>query len=182
MRKPTFPTFILAAAIFGGPAAAQPPQRADSQRQDPQLFRNLVACRALSDATARLACFDATSAAMENATQSKDLVIVDRAQVRATRRGLFGLNLPSLPIFGGGDDDDKDEVKSIESVAASASQDTNGRWIVRLQEGGTWTQTDSSPLGRRPRAGSKVVVNRAAMGSYMMRIDGQPGIRARRVN
>ena len=110
------------------------------------------------------------------------MVVVDRAQVRESRRRLFGLALPRLPIFGGGDDEDDDEeVDHVEGVVASASQNGNGQWIVRLQDGAIWVQTDNNSLALRPRAGQPVVVNRGALGSYMMRVNRQPGIRVRRV-
>jgi hypothetical protein len=71
-------------------------------------------------------------------------------------------------------------VKTVEGVVASASQDGDGRWIVRLEDGATWGQTDNNPLALRPRPGHKVRITRASMGSYMMRINNQPGVRAKR--
>ena len=65
-------------------------------------------------------------------------------------------------------------------MVASASQNGNGQWIVRLEDGATWTQTDNNPLALRPRPGQPVVINRAALGTYMMRVNRQPGIRVRR--
>jgi hypothetical protein len=110
------------------------------------------------------------------------VVVVDRAQVRESRRRLFGLALPRLPIFGGRDDDEEEEeeINSIESNIVSAQQFGYGRWIVRLEDGSTWAQTDDNVIAARPRAGQPVRVNRGALGSYMMRVNGQPGVRVRR--
>jgi len=177
MTRKYLPLAVVALGFAAAALAAPPaPQR-------PEAFEALVRCRAITDEHARLACFDAAVARFEAAAASRDVVVVDRRQIRETRRSLFGLNLPSLPFFGGGDAEDKaEEVNQIEGVAAAASQDGAGNWVIRLQEGGTWRQTDGTLLGRRPRAGSKVVVRRATMGSFMMRIDGQPGVRAKREN
>jgi hypothetical protein len=168
---------VLTALALPVAAAAAPPRRAPER---PEVFEAVVRCRAIADEKARLACFDAAVASFEAAAASRELVVVDRKQIRESKRSLFGLNLPRLPIFGGGGDDE--EIDSIEGVVASAFADGEGRWVVRLEEGGTWRQIDSTMLGRRPRAGSKVKINKAAMGSFMMRLDGQPGIRARREN
>lgn len=171
---------LVAAALSALPAAA-PAQR--EPRQRPELFEALVRCRAVTEDAARLQCFDAAAAALEAATERREVVVVDRAQVRESRRRLFGLPLPRLPIFGGGDDDDNDdadEVDHVEGVVASASQNGHGQWIVRLEDGATWVQTDNNTLALRPRPGQPVVVNRGMMGSYMMRVNRQPGIRVRR--
>lgn len=170
---------ILLIASLAAPTPAAAPKASPTEKE-PQLFRDLVACRQIADAAQRLACLEAGVAAMQQATTRGDLILTDRAGVRAARRALFGLNLPSLPVLGGRDDGD--EVASIEGVAASASQGPDGRWVVRLQDGAIWAQTDDHPLGRRPKAGSSVLIKRGAFNSYMMRIDGQPGIKARRQN
>jgi hypothetical protein len=164
---------VLSAAAGAAPRRATPA---------PEALEGVLRCRAIADEKARLACYDSNVARFETARANRELVVVDRKQIRETKRSLFGLDLPSLSIFGGGDNDDIEEVNSIEGVVASAYEDGEGRWVVKLQEGGTWRQIDSALLGRNPRAGSKVKITKAAMGSFMMRIDNQPGIRARRVN
>jgi hypothetical protein len=95
---------------------------------------------------------------------------------------LFGLALPRLPIFGGGDDGrpDPEEITQLEGTVARASQDGYGHWVVRLQDESLWVQTDNNTLALRPRPGQPVLIRRAALGSYVMRVNGQPGIRVRR--
>ena len=145
----------------------------------------MVRCRAIAEDAARLACFDAAAAALQAAQERRDVVVVDRQQVREGRRRLFGLALPRIPIFGGGDDDDddndQDAVHTVEGVVASATQDGLGHWVVTLQDSAIWTQVDNRPLALRPRPGQRVMINRAALGSFMMRVNNQPGIRVRRV-
>jgi len=173
---------VLAAALLAAfPAVAL--AQAEPGQQRPELFEALVRCRAVAEDAARLQCFDAAAAALEQAAARRDVVVVDRAQVRESRRRLFGLALPRLPIFGGGDgddDDDDDEITRVEGVVASASQDGLGHWIVALQDGAVWSQTDNNQLALRPRSGQPVVIERGALGSYMMRVNRQPGIRVNR--
>jgi len=173
---------ILVAALLAGlPAAAASAQPQGARPQRPELFEALVRCRAIAADAERLQCFDRAAASLQEAAERRDLVVVDRQQVRESRRRLFGLPLPRLPIFGGGDDDDDaEEIRSIESEVASAYQHGNGQWVVRLEDGSTWVQTDDNIIAGRPRAGQPVRVTRAALGTYMMRVNGQPGVRVRR--
>ena len=173
LRLLAFGLLLLPAVTLAAPKRATAP---------PEALEAVLRCRAITDEKARLACYDSNVATFETARANRELVVVDRKQIRETKRSLFGLDLPSLSIFGGGDNDNIEEVNSIDGVVASAFEDGEGRWVVKLQEGGTWRQIDSTLLGRNPRAGSKVRIHKAAMGSFMMRLDGQPGVRARREN
>jgi hypothetical protein len=176
---------ILAATLgvaiaAGGAKAAKPDASAPAaQGQRPQVFEAVTRCRAIANDAERLRCFDGAAAAMEQAVDRRDLVVIDRQQVRAAHRKLFGIEIPRLNLFGGGDDK-ADEVSELDGVASSVAQDGNGRWIVTLEEGGTWVQIDDNSVAVAPRPGTKIVIKRAALGSYMMRIGGQPGVRAHR--
>ena len=77
-----------------------------------QLFQRLVDCRAIKETADRLACYDREVASLDAAERSKDVVIVDKEQVREAKRTIFGLALPRIKLFGG--DDDADEVSQIE--------------------------------------------------------------------
>lgn len=178
---------LLALAILllaGAPAAvtaqhAAPPAAPPAR---PEAFEALMRCRAIAEAAQRLQCFDTAAANLDAAAGRRDIVVVDRAQVREGRRRLFGLALPRIPIFGGGDEDDNDadQVRTVEGVIASAAEG-GGRWTISLQDGAMWVQVDYNQLAFRPRPGQHVVINRGAMGSFMMRVNNQPGIRVQRV-
>jgi len=162
---------VVAASV----AAAKKPPAVER----PEAFEALIKCRSIADEKARLQCFDTTAAALEQASERHDLVIVDKKQIRETRRTLFGLEIPRLHLFGGGDDD-TEEVKSIESTVVNAYTNDNGQWVVRLEDGSTWVQTDHNVIAIIPKKGTKVKVVKASLGSYMMRIGNEPGMRARR--
>ena len=172
------PVFLLAAVAAALPLTVAVAKPAKVQSR-PQAFETLVRCRAIADAAQRLQCFDNAAAALEQAADSRELVVVDRKQVREAKRNLFGLDIPNLNPFSGGDDGEADEVKSVEGVVASSYRDGDNKWVVKLEDGATWGQTDDKPL-LRPRAGDKVKIVRAAMGSYMMRVASQPGVRVKR--
>lgn len=160
----------LLSIVIAVPAAAQD--------ERPQALTRVLDCRTLADAGERLECFDREVAAMEQAEASKDLVVVDRKQLRDTRRSLFGLTLPSLAIFGDRDDDEEESV--IETTIRTASVDPYGKFVVLLEDGAVWRQIDDRVLAIRPRAGQAITIRKAAMGSYLANVNAQGAVRVRR--
>jgi hypothetical protein len=144
------------------------------------LLRELIGCRNLAEPSARLACFDRAAAAVDEAEKRKDLVVVDRDQLRKTRRTLFGLTLPNLSIFG---DDNKDQegVSQIETKIRAATQNPYRKWILTLQDGAQWEQIDGRELSITPRAGHSIKIRRGAVGSYLANVQNQTAIRVRRL-
>jgi hypothetical protein len=110
-----------------------------------------------------------------------ELVVMDRQQIRKTRSSLFGLTLPNLDIFGG-DKGETEGVSQIESTVRSASEGQNGNWVIVLADGAKWQQIDGKTLSSDPRPGSKIVIRKAALGSYMAKVNQQGAFRVRRVN
>lgn len=170
----------LAAGVFMTLAMAGTGALAQGAPQDrPAALQRLLACRGLAEGPARLACFDAAAAAFDQAESKGDVVVVDREQASRVKRQAFGLSLPSLSLFDRGE-----AAKPMEEIAAkvkSAYRGGEGRWVVELEDGATWVQTDQENLGRPPRPGSEVRIRRAALGGFMMNLDGQRAVRARRV-
>lgn len=167
---------LVAAAGGGASAGARAPM---TVAPPPAPITRLLACQSLTEAAARLACFDRESAAINTAVSRRDIVVIDRESVRSSRRSLFGLSLPSLAVFGG---DDKDELKQIDGVLSGTGRNRDGGYIFKLEDGSRWTQVDDRPFALEPRSGEKVIVKKAAMGSYMLVVARQPGVRVQRLN
>lgn len=163
---------LLASCFLASSAYAAPPKP-----PRPAQFQKLVDCRAITEPMARLACFDREAAAFEAAERGNDLVVVDRQQIRNTRRSLFGLALPRIPFLD--DNDSEASPTQIEGVVRSARVDGD-RWTVDLGES-VWRTTESAQFEAYPRAGQKVTVRRAALGSYVLKVEGRKGLRAIRV-
>jgi hypothetical protein len=161
-------------AVGGSSVAKEAPAPAR-----PLAFQKVVDCRTVAEDAARLACYDHAVAALDAAAQSKDLVMVDKEQVRAARHSLFGLPLPNFHLFGA-DDHDKNDVTQIESRIDSAQSGIDG-WRIRLEDGTVWAQTDGKPVYRMPEPGLGVVVTRGALGSYFLSVARSPGVKVRRV-
>ncbi len=141
----------------------------------------VVACRRLTDRDARLNCFDAAAAKLDEAESTGQVVVVNREQAREVRRDVFGLQLPSLDIFGRkGVAATGEDVDQLSSTVKTASQNPDGRWVIELDTGAVWRQVDDSTAPTSLRPGAKVEIRRAALGSFFIRINGQPGFRAHR--
>lgn len=147
------------------------------------LLTEVTRCQSITAPSERLACYDKAVQALDQAEQKRDVVVVDKEQVQQTRKTLFGLNLPKLGIFGNREDkaDEKDEISQIDSTIARADI-PNGVWVLTLADGARWRQIDDNVLGRRPKAGDKIVVRRGALGSFKATIAGQPAIKVKREN
>lgn len=167
-----------AACLLALPAAAAHAQTAPREAP-PAAFARAVQCRGVADPQARLACYDREVAALEQAERTSEIRVVDRQQVRQTRRTLFGLTLPDINIFGG--DDGGEAVNEINSTLRSVSQDAAGKYTFVLADGARWRQTDSRNLFE-PKPGEPIRIRRAAMGSFMANVNRQTAVRVRRVN
>ena len=174
LQSNVFP-FILLLTV-APPLLANPP----SPGASPVQITRLLACKAVSDSAARLNCFDHEASVLAQAIDRKDVVVVDREAIRSTRRSLFGFSVPSFGLFG--NDGGTEEVKQIEGVLQGSSSNRDGGYVLALADGSRWSQTDDRPLALEPRIGDKIVVHRAAMGSYMLNVGRQPGIRVKRIN
>jgi hypothetical protein len=158
------------------------PVAALAQQATPAPIAALAACRAVTDGAARLACFDKAAAELETAVSQKNLVVLDREAVRKTRRSLFGFGLPRLPFFG--DDDDENEApeaREITAAIASAQSFGYNKWRIRLEDGAMWETTEAYRGFKQPGPGVNVVIKAGPLGSYVMRIAGERGVKAKRV-
>ncbi len=171
-------TLAGASLILSVGAQAQDGKRA----ADP--FDPLRQCRAIPANAERLACFDRVSASLVAAADEGDLSVVNRDEVRKTRRSLFGFSLPDLGIFGRNDKarekDEADEIQVLNTTVASSRTTAEGL-VITTAEGARWL-IDSPPRRlKTPRPGQSVELRKGTLTSYFIRIDGQSGVKARRI-
>jgi hypothetical protein len=154
-----------------------------TDRAGSQLITDVTACRAITDSAARLACYDGSVAKLADASDKKDVVVLDREEVQKTKRSLFGFELPHLPFFdNAGDSKDKkasQEFTQIEAKITSARQNAAGDWILDLDDNSVW-QTTEAPKND-PRSNESIRIRKAAMGSYFGNIAGDRATRMRRI-
>ena len=172
---------VAAATLCGLGLGAGDAQTPPAAATGSDLVNALTACRAMSDAARRLACYDEAVTRLTQAVGRNDVVVLDREDIRRTRRSLFGFHLPRLPLFGGVSREVDETPDEITATVASAHNIGYDKYQIRLDDGAIWQTTEASPYVRAPHAGSTVVIRRGPLGSYMMRIDGQRGLRAMRM-
>ncbi|MEA3390654.1 hypothetical protein [Sphingobium sp. CCH11-B1] len=158
-----------------------------AQQPRPEIFTNLLQCRSIADGPSRLACFDRQVAEMDAAAQRDEVVVLDRGELKKTRKTLFGFSFPKLPFLGGDDeredgtDRPDDGVSHIEAKIAALRSAGYGKWQIGLEDGAQWMTTE--PItGRSPKVGQTIEIHRAAMGSFMGKIDGGRAVRMKRVS
>jgi len=80
------PSIIIAFTLAGAslPAFAQ-----ETAPQRPEVLNRLTACRSVTAAAERLACYDRQVAALEAAEAAREIAVVDRQQIRRPRRSRF---------------------------------------------------------------------------------------------
>lgn len=164
---------LVAASMVGAAAAPAKDHAPPPGSGRAEVFAKVVDCRAIADNAQRLACYDASVAALDQAEKANQVVVMDRAQVRATRRSLFGFSLPRIRLFGGADD--QDEVEKIDTSVASYTSDGDGRLVFTTPEGASWRQIDDRPTF--VKSGMKVTIQKAALGSYFARFQGANSVR-----
>lgn len=145
----------------------------------PAAVQRLLDCRKLTDGPARLACYDGAVAELARAFQAGDVVALDHERVATVRRQAFGFSLSALNIF---DRSDKPaETERLTATVERAYQQANRAWVLELEGGAVWVQTDDEPVPRPPKRGSKAEIRKAALGTFFINLDGQRAIRAKRV-
>ena len=168
---------VIGAAVLALLSSAAAAQQSGEDNSGP--IASVLNCRGLADDQARLRCYDTAAAALDEASSAGSLVVVDREAVRRTRRGLFGFSVPRLPFFRG-DTSQEEEVTEIEGTIRSVRSLDYGKWVLTLEDNSAWQTTEADTRNPAPRPGQSVRIRRAALGSYMLSIEGARGVRAMR--
>ncbi|WP_417622822.1 hypothetical protein [Parasphingorhabdus sp.] len=172
---------VTVTASLDSPAMAQELDRRKALTAPPTIYTDMVACRDIAEPTARLACYDEKVAALQTAQSTNQVVIADREQVREARRGLFGLALPRIKLFDG-DGDEGDQIEQIEGIIQSARTIRSGKWLIHLEDGAVWQQTEPPrSTMRRPKAGDTITIERAALGSFLAKVNDGRGFKVKRI-
>ena len=167
--------FLAAAAGLLAVSAAAP-----AMAQEADYLADLKACRAIADEDDRLACYDSKVTAMVSASEAGDVRIVDREDVRRTHRQLFGFTVPDLDILEG-DEQDKESSEMLETTITSARQLASKAWRFTTAEGAVW-EINNAPTRLAPiKANDKVIFKEASLGFYFIRINGQMGVKGKRI-
>jgi hypothetical protein len=177
MRLLNFVAVLAAAiAVLSAPLAfADDPAVAGASPLD-----GLRNCRTIVDVAQRAACYDAAVDALDRSEKAGDVAIIDSGTVEKVKREAFGFSMPSLPkLTLGRAGGTGEQIESITGIVRGVGSGEMGRSIVVLDNGQTWRQIDGEPLRIRP--GATATIERAALGSFMLKVEGQKrAVRVRR--
>lgn len=158
--------------LAGGSASAQVDQTTATNI--------LIECAKIDDATARLACYD------------NNIRNLDPTALRAAPRGATG----NAPVAQGPQGFGLEDVRvrqqrfeprpaaerQIAARVRSSREREPGIYLVTLEDGAQWVFSEGVSFSfRAPREGQVVEIERGALGSFLMRIDGQPAVAVRRL-
>lgn len=154
-------------------------------------LETLYQCSEIEDDSARLTCYDTAVGRTREAEQSGEFKTITRKEAEDVQKDAFGFSMPSLPKFSlpsfGSDKDDsikKDESGQIEEVSLpikSISEGGYGKLLIVFENGQVWRQSDSTPVKvSRKRPPTSAIIKRAALGSYLIKLDTGERFKARR--
>lgn len=131
------------------------------------LIENMQSCRTITDISKRASCYD-------------KFVDEENARIEAN-------SLPRDPVRDFGVRDipvpkkvREEELDSISTVVKSVSTSSNGGWVIMTETDAIWVQSSSDGPARSPKVGQTIELKRAAMGSYMAKVDGGRAFRVKR--
>jgi hypothetical protein len=167
--SPFIPVAVAFAMVVTTAASAQNGERSP--------IAGLQSCRAIQNDGERLRCFDREAAAFGASVDSKKVVVMDQQAVRQAKRSLFGFSMPRIKLFGDGDD--TEEAKEITTTLRTVRGLGYGKYSFTVDDGAVWQTTEASRS--LPKAGEKVIIKRAALGSYFIKVGKMPAIKGMRV-
>ncbi len=153
-------------------------QKKQEDSRSALLIDRVTACRAIGDSGQRLACFDQAASALAKARSEREMVVLDRGEVRQKRQSLFGLRLPEIQLFGR-DEATEPEIREVRCKVVKLAPYGRDQWTVWLEQGGIWRTTEKARFD--PEVGQQVRIFKAAMGSFRASFDNNLAVRIERV-
>lgn len=160
-------------------------ETASAQADNSAVLSILVECAKIDDPTARLACYD-NNMSRVGATPRATVP----GQVRASG-GAAPVETQDPQGFGYEDVRASDparfqppagQVSEIHPRVTAIAPREPGIYLVTLEDGAQWLFAEGvGSQFRLPRRGDTVEIERASLGSFLMRIDKQPPVPVRRV-
>lgn len=172
----------LPLAALGSVALTAPAQ---AQVADDIVLNIMRQCAQIDDATARLACYDnniRSSGSSSSRTSVPGQMSAPQSSARAP------LQTTGTQGFGREDirtperfENAPGELDELTATVTAVTQRERGVYVITLEDGARWAFAESVDFSYRPpRVGSEVVIDRASLGSFLMRYNNQKSIRVRR--
>ncbi|MBU6320267.1 MAG: hypothetical protein KGS00_11490 [Alphaproteobacteria bacterium] len=170
---------LSALACWVGLSLLAPIATAQERPLDP-----VLACLSISPDAERLSCFDREVKRLRSEETDGRLAVVTSDQIRRVETEAFGLKLPSVPALTGGIlSGGAKGAAPMEALTLRVDRlevGSDGRMRLVMENGQVWRQTDDIRLGGLGKGPWRAEIRRAALGSYMVKLDGRTAFRAER--
>lgn len=173
MRMFILPLLVIAAS---GPALAQG-----------STLDKVYACTGITKAEDRLACFDGAVAGFKQAQAAGDVKVVTREQIAQGEKQAFGLRetaaVEAARTSAGAAPAQAAPapIANVQVKIASVAQRVDGKYRFTLEDGAVWEQIDSGNVPGVRKLPVSAEIKTAALGSFLMKIEGGKTLRVRRV-
>ena len=152
-------------------------------------LEKVYACAGISDSAQRLACYDSAVAGLKTAERSGGLAVVNREQIEKAEKEAFGLATPTLSALAesarsAGSTVVAETPKALERVTfpvKTVRTGPDGRYRFVMENGQEWRQTDSVKLPAIGKGPWQAEIRKAAIGSYMLKLDDRTAVRVKRM-
>ena len=177
-------TILLSAAAASLAFTALP---AIAQVPEGVVLNIMRECAKISDATARLACYDnnirqagaSPSTAQTLPRQGGAPALVPAPASTAQGFGSESLRVRETPQQQSAQSEDA--AREIQARVSSVAAREPGIHLLTLEDGAQWLFAEGVPASYRvPNAGSTVSIERGSLGSFLLRFDGQRAVPVRR--
>lgn len=139
----------------------------------------VYACAGLPKADERLACYDAAIAGLKQAEATGGVAVVSREQITEASEQAFGFRKPEAAGIAA--PNAAQQLDNVQVTIASAAKRADGKYRFTLDNGQVWDQIEVERIDRIGAFPLKAEIKAAALGSFLMRIEGGRSIRVRRV-
>ncbi|MFN7572289.1 MAG: hypothetical protein ACK5TK_12680 [Betaproteobacteria bacterium] len=162
-------TLLIAAVVLCAPALAQTDPRRD-------VLEEIVRCADTLDVSARLSCFES---AAERARSALSAAAPNEAAPLPNLRDGFGLAQPAAPVTRpeqfGKPPAPTEQLRSISATVVEFARTPRGKALFILDNGQVWRQldADSTDLYYPPGRSLKATIERGALGSYNLSVEGR---------
>jgi hypothetical protein len=151
----------------------------------------IYACTSTADGAARLACFDTAVAALKQADAAGGVAVVDRAKIVQAEKEAFGLVAPTLTSIAESASSSSAAAKPkgekskaldrVTLVVKSVEKGVDGRYRFTMEDGQVWRQTDDLKLPAIGKGPWTADIRKAAIGTFLLKLDNRTAVRAKRV-
>jgi uncharacterized cupin superfamily protein len=129
---------------------------------------SVARCKAITDDTARLACYDAATG-----RSGEGYITASPASAAAVAAGTSSSAAATTAAARAATLEPASDkaANSFESRIKTATRRSNGMWVIALEDGTSWLQADSTQEWTL-KAGDPVVLSRGAMGAWFVKKTG----------